>query len=124
MDAIKAINGLVDSWWKFFDYCFNYNPASLVCEPFWTKLIAGFILFGALCVLVGGWMYFSFRRKYAAALRAQAERERIDEEGIREAVWNGDKAYQAHLPDAEILSRIRASVEERKREAASPPPNG
>jgi hypothetical protein len=59
-----------------------------------------------------------YRRKYAAAERAQWLREQADEVGIREAAWDGDKTYQAELPDDEVLTRIRAAVEQRKREIA------
>jgi len=122
MDPIKDTRRLADSWWQFFDYCFNINPAALICEPFWMKLIGAFIAAGVLAVLVGIWKYFSYRRKYAAAMRAQAEREHIDEIEIREASWNGDKAYQSHIPDKEVLAQIRTAVDERKRNVAASEP--
>jgi hypothetical protein len=122
MDPIKDTQRIAESWWQFFDYCFNINPASLICEPFWAKFIGIFIATGVLAVLAGVWKYFSYRRKFAAALRAQAERERIDEVEIREASWNGDKAYQSHIPDREVLAQIRAAVDERKRSAEASEP--
>lgn len=120
MDGFRNAQQLGESWWTFFDYCFNHNPTALICEPFWGKLIGSFIAVGAVTVLFGVWKYFDYRRKYAAAVRAEWEREQVDEAGIREAIWNGDKAYQSHLPDDEVLDRIRAALEQRKREAIPP----
>jgi hypothetical protein len=54
-----------------------------------------------------------------AALRAEWERSQVDESAIREASWDGDKAYQSHLPDDEVLERIRAAVEQRRRDAGA-----
>jgi hypothetical protein len=120
VDGIKSAQDLGESWWKFFDYCFNHNPTALICEPFWAKFIGVFIAAGAIAVLYGVWKYIDYRRKYTAALRAEWEREQVDEAAIKEASWDGDKAYQSHLTDDEVLERIRAAVEQRKRDANAP----
>ncbi|MPZ43826.1 MAG: hypothetical protein GEV05_10550 [Betaproteobacteria bacterium] len=120
MDGIKNAQHLGESWWNFFDYCFNHNPTALICEPFWAKLIGAFIAAGVITVLFGVWKYIDYRRKYAAAVRAEWERGQVDEVAIREASWDGDKAYQSHLPDDEVLERIRAAVEQRRRDASAP----
>jgi hypothetical protein len=119
MDGIRNTTELANSWWQFFDYCFNANPSALICESFWAKFIGAFIALGAIAVLVGIWKYIDYRRKYAAALRAEWLREQADEVGIKEATWDGDKAYQAELPDTEVLARMRAGIELRKREMNS-----
>ena len=119
MDGLKNAQALIDPWWTYFNYCFSDNPFSPVCESFWERIIFGFIALGAIAVLVGVLKFFSYRRKYAAALRAEAEREGINDEGIRARIWNGDKAYQADLSNAEIELRIREGIEERKRAARS-----
>jgi hypothetical protein len=121
MDGLKIAQQLGESWWSFFDYCFNHNPSALICEPFWAKFIGAFIASGVIAVLFGVWKYFDYRRKYAAALRAEWEREQCDEAAIKEATWDGDKAYQSHLADDEVLERIRAAIEERKRAVAASP---
>ena len=125
MDGIKGVQQVSESWWQFFDFCFNVDPASTLCETFWTRTVAGFIVLGILTVLVGIWKYFNYLREYRAALRAQWEREQADEVGIQEASWHADKAYQAELPEDEVLARIREAVEARKREIGnSPKPDG
>ncbi len=122
MDGIKSTQQFADSWWQFFDYCFNVNPASLICEPFWARFIGAFIFLGVVAVCVGCWKYVDYRRKYNAALRAQWLCEQVDESAIKEASWAGDKAYQAELSDEEVLARIREGVEQRKRDVATASP--
>lgn len=116
MDGIKNTQQLAESWWAYFEYCFSHNPGASICEPFWSRVIIFFVLVGSIAVAVGAWKYLDYRRKYAAALRAQWEREQVDEAQIQEEVWRGDKAYQAELPEEEVLGRIRAGIEQRKRE--------
>jgi hypothetical protein len=119
VDGIRSAQSLGESWWHYFDYCFNHNPTALICEPFWAKLIGAFIAAGVVAVAFGVWKYIDYRRKYAAAARAEWERGLVDEAAIREASWDGDKAYQSHLPDEEVLERIRAAVEQRRRDAGT-----
>lgn len=119
MGNTKAAEAVLTSWWQYFDYCFNISPGALVCEGFWLNLIAGFVAVGGLAVAVAIWKYWSYRRKYAAALRAQWLREQADESEIREIVWKGDTPETTALSDAELAGRIRTAMEARKREDAS-----
>ena len=121
MDGIKNAQALVEPWWTYFSYCFGDNPLSSVCESFWERIILGFIALGAIAVLAGLFKFFSYRRKFAAALRAQAERDAIDDEAIRARIWNGDKAYQTDLSSDEIERRVRDGIEERRRDARAAP---
>ena len=123
MDLIKQAQMQISSWWQTFDYCFNHNPGALLCEAFWTRLIGVFVVLGGLCVVVGVWKYVRFRRAYAAAIRAQWLRDSVNEAGIRDNLWNGDKAYQTHLPHDEVLAQIRSAVEDRKRQGTPASPN-
>jgi hypothetical protein len=120
LDEVRSAQQIGESWWNFFDYCFNYNPTAMICEPFWRNTIGAFIVIGGLAVLYGIWKYIDYRRKYAAAVRAQWEREQVDEAGIREATWDADKAYRSDLTDDEVLERIRSAIDQRKREANPP----
>jgi hypothetical protein len=120
MDGLQRTTQLAESWWQSFYYCFSLNPASLICESFWAKAIGAFIAIGAVAVVAGIWKYIDYRRKYAAAVREEWLREQADEVGIKEATWDGDKAYQAELPDDEVLARVRAGIEQRKREMNAP----
>jgi hypothetical protein len=121
MDGIKNAQDLINPWWTYFNYCFSDNPISATCAPFWERIIFGVIALGVIAVLCGVFKYFSYRRKLAAAIRAQEERDAIDEEAIRDQIWNGDKAFQAELAGEEIERRVRAGIEQRRRDARSPP---
>ena len=115
MEAIDRIKNTIDQWLALFDYCFNQNPLGTLCEPYWRTAIGSIVALGAIVVLLCVLKYWSYRRKYAAALRAQEERERIDEFGIKENLWDGDKAYSRELSDEEVEKRIKAALEERRR---------
>lgn len=119
MGSAKEAEAVLTSWWQYFDYCFNISPGALVCEGFWLKLIAGFVGVGALAVAVGIWKYWSYRRKYAAAMRAQWLREQADESEIRDIAWKGDAPDTTALGDAELAARIRTAMEARKQADAA-----
>ena len=75
---------------------------------------------GALVVLVIAWRIVSYRRKLAAALRAELERAEVNHDAIAARRWNGDKAYSAELSAEEVERRVREAVEQRH--AANKPP--
>lgn len=118
MDGIRNAQDIVGPWWAYFDYCFSANPLSTVCGPFWERIILAVVIGGLIATAYGALKYFAYRRRDRRARIAEWEREQSDEVGIKEATWNGDKAYQAELPDAEVAARIRAALDERKRMTA------
>ena len=124
MEAIEKVQKLAGSWWNFFDYCFNHDPGASLCQAFWGKTIVACIGLGAVLVAYGVWKYVAYRRQYAAAIRAQWLREQSDEVGIQEERWIADSAYQADIPEDELLARIRAGVAARQREVGPPPVEG
>jgi hypothetical protein len=119
MTTTTDAEAMLTSWWQYFDYCFNVSPGALVCEGFWLNLIAAFVALGVLAVAAGVWKYLSYRRKFAAAIRAQWLREQADESEIREFAWKGDTPDAAALTEEQLAANIRAAMEERKREAAA-----
>lgn len=119
MEGVRNAEQMAKSWWQFFDYCFNYDPSALICQSFWAKVIWGFIILGCIGVLYGLWVFWDYRRKWQQARIAQWQRESVDEAGIKEIQWIADKAYQAEVPDDELLARIKAAVDARKLEVGS-----
>lgn len=116
MDGIKNLQAILEPWVAYLGYCFNDNPLSVTCEPFWERIIGGFVLLGAIAVVVCIFKYLSYRRKFAAAMREYDQRNAVDEEAIREKIWAGEKAYQSAIPDEEIGRRVREGLEQRRRE--------
>ncbi len=119
MTTTRNAEAVLTSWWQYFDYCFNVSPGALVCEGFWLNLIAAFVGIGVLAVVAGIWKYLAYRRKFAAAVRAQWLREQADESAIREVAWKGDVQGAAALTDEQLAANIRAAMEARKREDAA-----
>ena len=79
-----------------------------------------FFEIGALVVLVIAWRVVSYRRKLAAALRAEQERAKVDHDAIADRRWDADKAYSTELSAEEVERRVREAVEQRH--AANKPP--
>jgi hypothetical protein len=68
---------------------------------------------GTLLVLAIAWRVVSYRRKLAAAHRAEQERARVDHNAIAASRWDGDKAYSAELGTDEVERRVREAVAQR-----------
>ena len=73
-----------------------------------------FFAIGALVILAIAWKIISYRLKLRAALKAQAERERVDYDAIERNRWNGERAYSAELGGEEVERRIREAVNQRQ----------
>jgi len=111
-------------WWQYFDYCFSHNPSAGICVPFWRWSIGTVVCIGVVVLIATAWKYYRYRRAYQAAVLAEWERSQVDEVGIKENMWDGDKAYQSHVPQEEVLARIRQAVEQKKASAPAHPPPG
>lgn len=62
MDGIRNAQAVVEPWWTYLSYCFNDNPLSAVCGPFWERIIIGVVIVGVIAVLAGTWKYLVYRR--------------------------------------------------------------
>lgn len=122
MDGIKQVQDTLGPWWAYFEYCFNLNPLSTVCGPFWERIIMGAVVVGFIAAGYGLLKYHAYRRQERRARIAQWESEQADEAGIREAIWNGDKAYRTELGDEEVARQIRAALADRKSQNSAPAP--
>ena len=111
MEIVNSWLKVLQQWGAYVSYCFEQPIQTPICKPFWTWAMIGLSAFSALMALVIVWKVISYKRKLAAALRAQAERERIDEDAIEAKKWEGDKAYRTDVysPD-EIDGRVRNAV--------------
>jgi len=119
---MEIINGwlkVLQQWVAYVSYCVEQPMQTPICKPFWTWAMIGLFAVGALTAIVVVWKVMSYKLKLAAALRAQAERERVDHDAIDAGRWNGDKAYSAELGGEEVERRIREAVNKRKLEGAT-----
>lgn len=114
---MEIVNGwlkILKQWVAYFSYCFEQPIQTPVCKPFWTWVMVGLFVIGAFAAVVIVWKVVSYKLKLAAALRAQAERERVDHDAIEAGKWDGDKAYRTELGGDEIDARVRNAVNEQR----------
>jgi len=121
MEVAKAWLDYLLQWANYASACIEQPIQAPACRPFWTLAMFALFGIGALVVLVIAWRVVSYRRKLAAALRAEQERAAVDHEAIAARRWDGDKAYSAELGAEEVERRVREAVEQRH--AANKPPS-
>jgi len=121
MEVAKAWLDYLQQWATYASVCIQQPIQAPACKPFWTLAMFGLFGVGALVVLVVAWRFASYRRKLAAARRAEEKRAEIDHDAIAARRWNADKAYSTELGDEEVERRVREAVEQRH--AANKPPS-
>jgi hypothetical protein len=120
MEVAKAWLDYLLQWATYASVCIEQPIQAPACRPFWTLAMFAFLGIGALVVLVIAWRVVSYRRKLAAALRAEQDRAKIDHDAIAARRWDADKAYNTELGAKEVERRVREAVEHRR--AANKPP--
>jgi hypothetical protein len=120
MAVAKAWLDYLLQWASYALACIEQPIQAPACRPFWTLALFAFFGIGALVVLVIAWRVVSYRRKLAAALRAEQERAKVDHDAIADRRWDADKAYSTELSAEEVERRVREAVEQRH--AANKPP--
>jgi hypothetical protein len=121
MEVAKAWLNYLLQWVSYASACIEQPIQAPACRPFWTLAMFAFLGIGALVVLVITWRVLSYRRKLAAALRAEQKRAEVDHDAIAARRWDVDKAYSTELGAEEVERRVREAVEQRH--AANKPPS-
>ena len=71
---------------------------------------------GVIGLLWTIWKFVDYKLKYAAAIRAELERERVAEPDVMEAAtWKGDSVFNALEPETQndVAGEIRAALARR-----------
>jgi len=115
---MEIVNGwlkVLQQWVAYASYCIEQPIQTPICKPFWTWIMISLFAFGAVVAIVIVWKVISYKLKLVAALRAQAERDRVDPDAIETAKWDDGKAYSTdeYSPD-EIDGRVRNAVNEHR----------
>ena len=76
MEALKATQVWLASWWTYADWCVNADFQAPICKPFWTWGAIALVAIGVLLLVWVAAKIISYRMKLAAALKAEAERQR------------------------------------------------
>jgi hypothetical protein len=121
MGVAKAWLDYLLQWATYASVCIEQPIQAPACRPFWTLAMFAFFGIGALVVLVIAWRVVSYRRKLAAALRAEQERAKVNYDAIAARRWDGDNAISAEIGAGEVERRVREAVEQRR--AANKPPS-
>ena len=120
MTVIDAGQQWFAQWFAYLAACLDLPMTAPVCRPFWIWIViatSGLAVSLALWLL---WRIISYKLKWRAALRAQAERDKINYEEIERVKWVGDSAYQGDLSVEEIEKRISDAIAANKGQT---PPN-
>jgi hypothetical protein len=120
MAVAKAWLDYFLQWATYASICIEQPIQAPTCRPFWTLSMFAFFGIGALVVLVIAWRIVSYRRKLAAALRAEQERAEVDHDAIAARRWDADKAYSTEFGAEEVERRIREAMEQRHAANKSP----
>lgn len=97
--------------------CLNLPMTAPLCRPLWMIVVYLAIGIGALLVIWAVWKMIDYHLKYRAALRAQAERERVAApEIMRQHTWSeaGDVADNVDVTDPHLAAKIKRELELRK----------
>ena len=121
MDIAKAWLDYLLQWATYASICIQQPNQAPACRPFWALAMFALFGIGALVVLVIAWRVVSYRRKLAAALRAEEKRAEVDHDAIAAHRWDADKVYGTELGAEEVERRVREAVEQRH--AANKPPS-
>jgi len=119
MKAIELTQQWFGQWFAYLRACLELPMTAPVCRPAWTLAAIGSAAIAGVLVLWLLWRLIDYKLKVRPALRAQAERDRIDHEAIEHV---SDTAYHAELSEEEIRRRIAKGLEAHK--ANAPPISG
>lgn len=72
-------------------FCFDMPIATPVCQPMWIWAMLGALAFAAVMLTMIIWQLVSYRLKVKAAFEAEARRQAVDYDAIRERKWPGEE---------------------------------
>jgi len=108
---------MFERWVDIVAMCTTLPISAPACRPFWENVM---YLSAAIGLLLAGWAIWKFvdyRLKYAAALRAQAERERIaDPNTMKQHTWIEPADIAADVTDPHLAQKIREELEQRRQQ--------
>jgi hypothetical protein len=109
VEAIKLTEAFLMKWAGYLTVCISSDVRTPACTPFWIWVAYILMAIGIISVTALLVSFISYKLKYRAALRAQAERDRIpDEETMKQYRWVGDEAHVQDDTNAEV--RIRNAI--------------
>lgn len=106
---------MLDRWLDYLSLCATLPITAPVCRPLWENVMYASAAIGGLLAAWFIWKFIDHRLQYAAALRAQAERERVaDAATMREHQWAEAGDIAADVTDPHLARKIRQELEQRR----------
>lgn len=103
------------SWFDLLATCTAQPMSAPACRPFWEVVMIASAAVGLLLAAWVIWKFVDHRLKYAAALRAEAERRRADEEALRKQNPVTEPVdIAADVTDPHLAQKIRQELEYRR----------
>lgn len=122
MKAIEYIERISQQWTAYMLWCLSAPYSAPVCQPFWMWVATGAALVGGVGLAWIVWKYVDHRKKYRAALRAQAALDDVaDVETMDEVKWTGDNVVVDPAGDPNVAEQIREALARRKLGLDKPP---
>lgn len=113
----------LDRWMQWLQMCINLPITAPVCRPMWQWVMYICFTVGALTISWLVWKFVDYKLKYAAAIRAQLERERIaDPEVMADHRYKEIADIEADVTDPHLAKKIRAELEKQRLERVSGQP--
>lgn len=106
---------MFERWIDIIAMCTGLPMSAPACRPFWETVMVVSAAIGLLLTAWVIWKFIDHRLKYAAALRAQAERERVaDAETMKQHTWIEPADIAADVTDPHLAQKIRQELEQRR----------
>jgi hypothetical protein len=106
-----------EGWSRHLQACFNLPMAAPQCRPLWEGVMYSSAGVAAIIILWLTWKWIDYRLQYAAALKAQRERERIaDPEIMQQHTFKEAGDLIEDVTDPQLAEKIRRELEQRKLE--------
>lgn len=106
---------MFERWIDITAMCTGLPMSAPACRPFWENVMYASAVIGLLLAAWAVWKLIDHRLKYAAALRAQAERDRVaDAETMKQHAWVEPADIAADVTDPHLAKKIRQELEQRR----------
>lgn len=106
---------MLERWIDITAMCTGLPMSAPACRPFWENVMYASAAIGLLLAAWAVWKFIDHRLKYAAALRAQAERDRVaDAETMKQHTCVEPADIAADVTDPHLARKIRQELEQRR----------
>jgi hypothetical protein len=106
---------MFERWIDIIAMCTSLPMSAPACRPFWENVMYASAVIGLLLAVWAVWKFIDYRLKYAAALRAEAERERIaDADTMKQHTWVEHGNITDEVTDPDLARKIRQELEQRR----------